>query len=118
MALSLNTTHALAALSNSIREMCGYILHDGTVIVMPNISASPLDSFEVNAVSQAAVLSNMHGNVMGMFHTHPRGMCWPSKKDVENWPPAVLQSDIRYFIATTREVGEFRLDEDGKPKPV
>lgn len=118
MSLPKNTMHALTALANSIQEICGYLLHDGTIIVMPNVSDSPTDSFEVNPLSQAAVLSNLHGNVMGMFHTHPRGVCHPSLHDIEEWPPVASSGGLRYFIVTTREVGEFRLDENGKPKPV
>ncbi len=116
--LPANTMHALTALANSIQEICGYILQDGTIVIMPNVSDRPMDSFRANPVNQAAFLSNMHGEVRSMFHTHPRGVCWPSEEDVENWPPAAKEGGVSYLIVTTREVGEFRLDEDGKPKPV
>jgi proteasome lid subunit RPN8/RPN11 len=116
--LPANTIHGLVALANSIQEICGYVLDDGSFIVMPNISDAPMDSYEVNPESQGWILPMVWERVVAMFHTHPRGICWPSDEDMRNWPPAASEGGARYFIVTAREVREFRLDEDGKPKPV
>jgi len=115
--LPSNTMYALTALANSVQEICGYVLDDGSIVVMPNVSITPTGSFEVDPESQRWILPVMWERVTALFHTHPKGTCWPSEMDVENWP-AACGAGVKYFVVTTREVGEFRLDEDGKPKPV
>jgi proteasome lid subunit RPN8/RPN11 len=112
--LSPGTEYALTAMANSVREICGYILKDETIIIIPNVAEKPRESFLLDADAQFNVIMRLHESVMGVFHTHPRGICWPSETDVDGWPEA----EVRYFIATTREVCEFRLDDDGKPKPI
>lgn len=112
-----NTLYALTALANSIQEITGFVMMDGSLVVIPNDSPVPQDSGVMRASVQHNFVRHCHTPIMGYFHTHPRGVCWPSPMDVANWPKACLEG-ARYFIATTTEIGEFRLDENGKPKPV
>jgi proteasome lid subunit RPN8/RPN11 len=117
-----NTIHALTALANSIQEICGFILQDGSIVIIPNDAVRPGDGFDMRKSVQRNFVQNSHSSILAVFHTHPRGICWPSAVDVENWPIACLEDlevpRVKYVIATTREIGEFRLDENGKPKPV
>jgi proteasome lid subunit RPN8/RPN11 len=45
--------------------------------------------------------------ILGVWHTHPTNIPWPSPRDIRGWPAPALK--WRYFIITNREVLEWRL---------
>lgn len=113
-----NTAHMLTALANSVQEICGFVLKDGTVVAIRNASEQPYDSFFMDQDAQKEFVDRNYEMIAAVFHTHPKGICWPSSRDVVHWPAACSEGGISYLVVTTREICEFRMDENGKPKPV
>jgi proteasome lid subunit RPN8/RPN11 len=44
-------------------------------------------------------------SVLGVFHTHPNDVPWPTPGDISGWPNPDLE--WRYWIATNHEVIEW-----------
>jgi len=86
-------------------ERCGFILVDASrnwkIIEIENRSANPGEF--VMAIEDLSRLWNSYGTeLIGVWHTHPRGDRRPSEKDVQWAPP-----DLRYWIVTEWGVSEY-----------
>lgn len=95
-------------------EVCGFIDSEQDVWVIPNIHNSPFANFLMDKKPMETVLKyiyvDMKKSVIGMFHTHPNSLPWPSPRDIVGWPNHKL--GWRYFIVTKDEVLEWELVND------
>lgn len=96
---------------NSPIEVCGFVTTTGEVHYVGNLHEEPTQNFLMDAdegreVIKEIVLRN-HEAILGMFHTHPNNLPWPSPRDIVGWPNPDL--GWRYWIATSRDVIEWRL---------
>jgi proteasome lid subunit RPN8/RPN11 len=86
-----------ACLDSTPMEACGVILHDGRVLHITNVATRPgifiMDEAELIAVYEE------HGEIDGVWHTHPSGDENPSQADLDAHPPGKMM-----FIATPSKV--------------
>jgi proteasome lid subunit RPN8/RPN11 len=94
-------------------EVCGFITNDENVLFVPNSHVEPHYNFymDIADIQEALDIIRKIGgsDVIGMFHTHPTNIPWPSPVDIAGWPNLSLQ--WRYWIVTNHEVIEW-----GKPR--
>lgn len=86
-------------------EACGFVLSDGRVWLIPNVSANPAHAFFMDPQIQIAFLKEHYRDVIGVFHTHPGGSIEPSEQDGKGWHPDM---PWRYFIVTNDQITEWR----------
>lgn len=101
-----------ACLVNS-DEICGFITTSLEVHYVDNIHESPRLNFYMDPHEGKEVLHEIvrRGHtVLGMFHSHPNQVPWPSPRDIVGWPNPKL--GWRYFIVTKGDVVEWRLISD------
>jgi proteasome lid subunit RPN8/RPN11 len=65
-------------------EACGVVLHDGRVLVVKNVAGRP-GLFEMDAAELVAIYEE-HGDIDGVWHSHPQGKTYPSDEDLEAHP--------------------------------
>lgn len=93
------------------REICGFLIRgeDGWE-VLPVENIAPLEEgaeFEMDHEETVRVFQTMYDRIIGVYHSHPRGTTYPSWDDVHHAPMG-----FRYFIVTSSEVAEWRLEGD------
>lgn len=95
------------AISSESFEACGFILEDGTIIEMENISHTPTRSFKMDRNELAEKLYNKAEFITAIWHTHPRGTQHPSHTDLNAIKMGAIQRNWRYLIVTTAGVFEY-----------
>ncbi len=96
------------AIDSPDAEICGFILNDGTICPVPNISEMPRYGFDMDKDVMMRVIADPKG-VLGTYHSHPSGRQWPSAVDSENMTFLYQQGcPWRYFIVTGGGLYEFR----------
>ena len=92
-------------------EVCGFITDDEDILYVPNTHLDPHHNFcmDIEDIQEAlAIICKVNNqNVVGVFHSHPTNIPWPSPVDISGWPNPDLR--WRYWIATNHEVIEWRL---------
>ena len=93
---------------NSI-EQCGFIDNEQDLWYIPNLHMHPRSNFLMDEESTTRALTDIYknGSVLGIFHTHPNGVTWPSPRDIVGLPNPKL--GWRYFIVTGSDVLEWEL---------
>lgn len=92
-------------------EQCGFIDDEQDIWIVNNIHHSPRSNFRMEDEQMKNTLKEIYENkkrkVIGIFHTHPNNVVWPSPRDIVGWPNPKL--GWRYFIVTKYEVLEWEL---------
>lgn len=92
-------------------ERCGFIDSEQNVYHISNVHAKPrmnffMDEDEVeNAVKE--IYETRQNSILGIFHSHPNGLPWPSPRDIVGWPNPKL--GWRYFLVVSGNVTEWKL---------
>ncbi len=86
-------------------ECCGLILGQGDavweIILTQNVADNPERSFEIEPSALIAAEKNARNgglNILGYFHSHPNGVCQPSKEDAKQ-----AAYDDRLWVILTHE---------------
>lgn len=87
-------------------EMCGFIMRNGPekIYLKPcaNVAKDPRHHFEIPA-EDIVWAYEREQDVVGIYHSHPRGPEGPSEADRKYAPPGKM----RYFIVTLTHVYEW-----------
>lgn len=93
------------------KERCGFISSDEDIWNVKNVHAEPRHNFFMDEEDTRRVVEEIYdGNItsiVGMWHTHPNNVPWPTARDLVGWPNPAL--GWRYWIVTNREVLEWEL---------
>jgi proteasome lid subunit RPN8/RPN11 len=85
-------------------EACGFIMEDGSIIEIKNISLAPLKAFKMCTRDATEKLSGTLDFVAGVWHTHPKGTIHPSAEDLEGIKRGAVQPNWDYYIVTANDV--------------
>lgn len=99
--------------NREVTEQCGFIDDEQELWYIPNVHEKPRANFLMDTEVATRVLENIYENrnsVIGIFHTHPNSVPWPSPRDIVGWPNTRLK--WRYFIVTSDQVVEWELCRD------
>jgi|GEM_PF-3502127 len=102
--------HALVSMAKTrgMTEMCGFVMKDFTVWPIRNTHSKPDQNFTMDPKQTVDIMMDKLEDVIGIYHSHPRGRERPSKGDLEGWHyPA-----WRYWIVTFKDVYEWRITSD------
>lgn len=106
---SLQTILKQIAIANH-HEVCGFIdVHYGFHVV-DNIHDERTHNFLMDEDSFTSTMKRIYGSdnaVLGMWHTHPNNVVWPTPRDLAGWPNPDLK--WKYWIVTNNQVIEWRL---------
>jgi proteasome lid subunit RPN8/RPN11 len=96
----------------SREEKCGLIaVEEQDIYYIDNIHHEPNHNFLMSQSEFKMVVAEIYGQqedkVLGIFHTHPNNVPWPTPRDLAGWPNPAL--GWRYWIATGHEVIEWQL---------
>lgn len=106
------TNNLLLDWNREATEQCGFIDEEQEIWYIPNLHEKPRANFLMDTEVAESVLNKIYSNssVLGIFHTHPNNVPWPSPRDIVGWPNPKL--GWRYFIVTYGEVVEWELSND------
>lgn len=97
--------------NREVVEQCGFIDSEQEVWYIENVHEKPRGNFLMEQKETQNVLERIYNKlgrtVIGIFHTHPNGVTWPSPRDIVGWPNPKL--GWRYFIVTGSDVVEWEL---------
>lgn len=108
-----STTELLIQNCNESRkEVCGFIAEeDQEIYCVDNVHSKPSRNFLMDEEDTERVLTEIYNlrksKVLGIFHTHPNDVPWPSPRDICGWPNLRLR--WRYWVVTNNEVYEWEL---------
>lgn len=92
-------------------EQCGVISSEWNVYPVSNVHLKPRFNFLMDELEFREIIRQIYDvreeRVLGIFHTHPNNVPWPSPRDIAGWPNPRLE--WRYWIATNKEVIEWEL---------
>ena len=96
-------------------EQCGFIeAENQDLYYVDNIHQYPKMNFffffEQTELALERIYNTLESSVLGIFHTHPNNVPWPSPRDIVGWPNPQL--NWRYFVVTSEEVLEWKLADD------
>lgn len=90
-------------------EVCGFITVNQDILYVPNSHIDPHFNFymDIEDIQEALqiICKINNDSVVGVFHSHPTNIPWPSPVDINGWPNPDLR--WRYWIATNHEVVEW-----------
>lgn len=96
---------------SSNKERCGFVTSDEDIFYVNNVHAEPRHNFLMDPEDFAEVVSEIYDirqtRILGIFHTHPNDVPWPTPRDLVGWPNPELR--WRYWIVTNTEVIEWEL---------
>lgn len=96
---------------SEVVEQCGFIDSEQEIWYINNEHEHPRDNFLMHQKQTENSLNEIYTryrrSVLGIFHTHPNNLPWPSPRDIVGWPNPKLE--WRYFIVTRDEVLEWEL---------
>lgn len=101
------------ATDNPAQEVCGFILGDGSIWEIPNVSETPEHNFFMDPIAQLDFLKECKtaGDIItGVFHSHPGGDPQLSPTDARGWHPAMKW---QYYVVTAAGVVEYQRGVDG-----
>lgn len=106
--------HLLEIWDEEPTEQCGFIDSEQNIWVVPNIHENSMKNFLMNQAHVENVMKEIYlknkNSILGIFHTHPNSLPWPSPRDIVGWPDKAW--NWRYFIVTKNEVLEWELVND------
>lgn len=81
-------------------EVCGFIMEDGDIIEIRNVSLAPMRHFKMDRSQMFEKLKDRVDFIAGIWHTHPGGTTEPSKTDLEGIKCGAVQRNWDYYIVT------------------
>lgn len=100
--------------NREVTEQCGFIDSNQELWYVPNIHEKPRMNFLMENDEAERILEHVYNVsqecILGIFHTHPNGVTWPSPRDIVGWPNPKL--GWRYFVVTGIDVVEWELVND------
>lgn len=96
------------AVASPEREVCGFVLHStlGWEVHPVTNDSERDDQFNMKSDEMLAVYRSRHSEIVGVYHSHPRGRKEPSDRDAvyanPNW---------RYWIVTMDDVHEWSIKD-------
>lgn len=94
----------------SKKERCGFLTEED-VWTIDNVHLEPYHNFYMDQQQVDETLTEIYdergSRVIGVWHTHPNHVPWPSPRDLVGWPN--LELNWRYWVITPTEVIEWRL---------
>ena len=92
------------ALQAAPYEVCGFILDDGDIVEIRNISLAPLRAFKMDREQMFQKLYGREHSIAGIWHTHPGGTTHPSQTDLAGIKCGAILRDWKYYIVTANSV--------------
>lgn len=92
-------------------EVCGFIMNSADpdteqfVFDVPNMAKDQRHSWQMDPAYQSVVMQDEE-NMVGVWHSHPRGPDGPSARDLRYMLPKV-----RFFVATLNGVFEYGMEQ-------
>lgn len=79
-------------------EVCGFIMHDGSIIEIRNVAENPYDTFmmDLRQIGRNVDVEK----IAAIWHTHPGGDIRPSTADLK----AIRLCEWDYLIVTADEI--------------
>lgn len=100
-----------ASCMSSNKERCGFITADEDIFYVDNVHSQPRHNFLMDQGDFEIVVSEIYDirqtRILGVFHTHPNNVSWPTPRDLVGWPNPDL--GWRYWIVTNHTVIEWKL---------
>jgi proteasome lid subunit RPN8/RPN11 len=100
-----------ASCLSSNKERCGFVVDDEDIFYVDNAHEEPTHNFLMDPIDLERVVSEIYdirqARIIGVFHTHPNNVPWPTPRDLVGWPNPEL--GWRYWIVTATEVIEWQL---------
>lgn len=104
----------IAACNKSNKELCGFISAEWDIYHITNIHNESRHNFLMHPDDFKDVVDTIYekrqSSIIGVWHTHPNNVPWPSPRDIVGWPNPALQ--WRYWIVTNNEVFEWVLERE------
>lgn len=101
----------MMACQSSPIEVCGFVTAKHELHYVANAHENPELNFYMDETEGAEILNKIYASgicIIGVFHTHPNNIPWPSPRDIVGWPD--LRLKWRYWIATRSDVLEWTLE--------
>lgn len=95
---------------SSKEELCGFIDTGYGLHTVDNVHNEKTHNFLMDQDSFVATMDKIYSSdvgVLGVWHTHPNNVVWPTPRDLAGWPNPDLK--WRYWIVTNSEVIEWKL---------
>ena len=92
-------------------EVCGFLTNRWVIDIVDNVHREPTHNFFMGPESVRDAVEEIYDkwneSILGIWHTHPNNVHWPSPRDILGWPNLALA--WRYFVVTSGEVLEWKL---------
>jgi len=85
-------------------EACGFIMEDGDIIEIANVSLAPMRAFKMDRDEMFEKLCDRVDFIQGIWHTHPGGSCHPSETDLDGITLGAIARHWDYYIVTATDV--------------
>lgn len=100
--------------NQSREELCGFISAEWDIFYIRNIHEESRHNFLMHQEDFESVVDTIYNvrqsSIIGVWHTHPNNLPWPSPRDIVGWPNPALQ--WRYWVVTNNEVFEWVLERE------
>jgi len=96
------------ALQAAPLEACGFVMENGDIIEIRNISLAPRHNFKMDRVQLVEKIRDRVDFIAGIWHTHPSGILHPSHEDLEAIKLGAIQPNWDYYIVTRHDVAMYQ----------
>lgn len=102
-----------AAATSPHAEVCGFITSRMKMFLVENTADDRQNNFSMSLANQRRaieIISASGEEIVGVFHSHPKGSPHPSNRDMLGWPNPDL--NWRYWIVTPTGLFEYVKADD------
>lgn len=85
-------------------EACGFIMEDGDIIEIRNVSLAPMRAFKMDKMQLVEKVRDRIDFIQGIWHTHPGGSIHPSQTDLDGITMGAIARHWDYYIVTANDV--------------
>lgn len=82
-------------------EACGFVMEDGDIIEIRNVSLAPMRAFKMDRQQLIEKVRDRVDFIQGIWHTHPGGTIHPSHTDLDGIKLGAIQPNWDYWIITS-----------------
>lgn len=88
-------------------EACGFIMENGEIIEIRNVSLAPMRAFKMDWPQAVEKIGDRPEFISGIWHTHPSGTTEPSHTDLDGIKLGAIARHWDYYIVTASGVYQY-----------
>lgn len=86
-------------------EACGFVFDDDSIVEIRNVATNPHVTFKMDLQQANQAIAGK--TIAAIWHTHPQGLAYPSRLDLEAIRNGAIRAHWKYLVVTAHHVNAY-----------